>query len=48
MPKSNNIADLKPYFGEEYEIVSRTTSIQEGEDDEDIPPIVTTTSPTTI
>ena len=24
----------------------RTTSIQEGEDDEDIPPIVTTTSPT--
>ena len=43
-----NIADLKPYFGEEDEIVSRTTSIQEGEDDEDIPPIVTTTSPTTI
>ena len=42
------IADLKPYFGEEDEIVSRTTSIQEGEDDEDIPPIVATTSPTTI
>ena len=42
-----NIADLKPYFGEEDEVVSRTTSIQEGEDDEDIPTTVTTTSPTT-
>ncbi|WVZ64328.1 hypothetical protein U9M48_013864 [Paspalum notatum var. saurae] len=31
-----NIADLNPYLGEEYEIVSRTTSLQEGEDDEDI------------
>ncbi|WVZ64326.1 hypothetical protein U9M48_013864 [Paspalum notatum var. saurae] len=27
---------LNPYLGEEYEIVSRTTSLQEGEDDEDI------------
>jgi hypothetical protein len=26
-----NIADLKPYVGEEYELPSRTTSIQEGE-----------------
>jgi hypothetical protein len=25
-----NIADLRPYFGEEDEIASRTTSIQEG------------------
>jgi hypothetical protein len=31
-----NISDLRPYLGEEDEIPSRTTSIQEGEDDEDI------------
>ena len=31
-----NIADLKSYFGEEDELPSRTTSFQEGEDDEDI------------
>jgi hypothetical protein len=31
-----NISDLKPYLGEEYELESRTTSIQEGEDDADI------------
>jgi hypothetical protein len=31
-----NISDLRPYFGEEDEMSSRTTSIQEGEDDEDI------------
>jgi hypothetical protein len=43
---SFNIADLKPYFGEEYEIASRTTSIQEGEDDEDIPMVDTTVAPT--
>ncbi|WVZ97349.1 hypothetical protein U9M48_042896, partial [Paspalum notatum var. saurae] len=30
-----NIADLKPYLGEEDELASRTTSFQEGEDDED-------------
>ncbi|KAK1695348.1 hypothetical protein QYE76_012045 [Lolium multiflorum] len=41
-----NIADLKPYFGEEDEIASRTTSIQEGEHDEDIPSIDTTAVPT--
>jgi hypothetical protein len=31
-----NISDLKPYVGEEDEVASRTTPIQEGEDDEDI------------
>jgi hypothetical protein len=31
-----NIADLKPYFGEEEELESRTTQMQEGEDDVDI------------
>jgi hypothetical protein len=31
-----NIADLKPYLGEEDELESRMTPIQEGEDDEDI------------
>jgi hypothetical protein len=31
-----NIADLKPYLGEEDELESRTTPLQEGEDDEDI------------
>jgi hypothetical protein len=41
-----NIADLKPYFGEEDEIASRTTSIQEGEHDEDIPYIDTPAAPT--
>jgi hypothetical protein len=33
---SFNISDLRPYLGEEDEIPSRTTSMQEGEDDEDI------------
>jgi hypothetical protein len=33
-----NIADLKPYLGEKDELESRTTQMQEGEDDEDIPP----------
>jgi hypothetical protein len=33
-------------FGEEDEIASRTTSIQEGEDDEDIPMVDTTVAPT--
>jgi hypothetical protein len=41
-----NIADLKPHFGEEDEIASRMTSIQEGEDDEDIPTVDTTVAPT--
>ena len=31
-----NFADLKPYLGEEEELESRMTQIQEGEDDEDI------------
>jgi hypothetical protein len=31
-----NIADLKPYLGEDDELVLRTTQMQEGEDDEDI------------
>jgi hypothetical protein len=31
-----NISDLGPYLGEEDEMSSRTTSMQEGEDDEDI------------
>src|SRR6185295_17872188 len=34
-----NISDLKPYLGEEDELESRTTPIQEGEDDEDITPM---------
>jgi hypothetical protein len=43
---SFNIADLKPHFVEEDEIASRTISIQEGEDDEDIPTVDTTVAPT--
>ena len=43
-----NLSNLKPYLGEDDELPSRTTSIQEGEDDEDIPTNVTpTSSPTT-
>jgi hypothetical protein len=33
---SFNVADLKPYVAEDEELSSRTTSLQEGEDDEDI------------
>jgi hypothetical protein len=33
---SFNILDLRPYLGEEDEMPSRTTLMQEGEDDEDI------------
>ena len=40
-----NIIDLKPYLGEDDELPSRTTSVQEVEDDEDIPTNVTPTSP---
>jgi len=40
-----NISDLKPYFGEEDELESRTTPIQEGEDDEDITPTDTNDTP---
>jgi translation initiation factor IF-1 len=36
-----NISDLKPYMGDEDEIESSTTPIQEGEDDEDITSIHT-------
>jgi hypothetical protein len=38
-----NISALRPYFGEEDEVPSRTTSIQEVEDDEDITTSDTTT-----
>ena len=31
-----NISNLRPFLGEEDEVESRTTPIQEGEDDEDI------------
>jgi hypothetical protein len=34
--RSFNISDLRPYLGEEDEMPSRMTSMQEGEDDEDI------------
>jgi hypothetical protein len=40
-----NIADLKPYLGEEDELESRMTQMREGKDDEDIP-IIDTTTPT--
>jgi hypothetical protein len=40
-------SDLKSYFGEKDETTSRTTLIQEGEDDEDITMIDTTDTPTT-
>lgn len=40
-----HIANLKPYLGEEDELKSRTTPMQEGEDDEDINTIDTSTSP---
>jgi hypothetical protein len=33
---SFNISDLRPYLGEEDEMLLRMTSVQEGEDDEDI------------
>ena len=40
---SFNVADLKPYMAEDEELPSRTTSLQEGEDDEDI--TMSTTTP---
>jgi hypothetical protein len=40
-----NISDLKPYLREEDELESRTTSLQEGEDDEDITPMDTNNTP---
>jgi hypothetical protein len=42
-----NSSDLKPFFGVKDEITSRTTSVQEGEDDEDIPMIDRTIAPIT-
>jgi hypothetical protein len=42
-----NILDLKPYMGDEDEIESRITSIQEEEDDEDITSIHTINGPIT-
>ncbi|WVZ89884.1 hypothetical protein U9M48_036233 [Paspalum notatum var. saurae] len=52
---SFNVADLKPYAGEAEELPSRTTSVQEGDDDEDTtyntststPAIPSTSIPTT-
>jgi hypothetical protein len=38
---SFNISDLRPYLGEEDEMPSRMTSLQEGEDDEDINTLAT-------
>jgi hypothetical protein len=38
---SFNISDLRPYLGEEDEMPSRTTSMQEGEDDENINTLAT-------
>jgi hypothetical protein len=40
-----NIADLKPYLGEEDELESRTTPLQEGEDDKDITTMDTNNTP---
>ena len=42
-----NISYLKSYLGEEDELESRTTSVQEGEDDEDITPSDTPADPPT-
>ena len=42
---SFNVADLKPYAGEDEELPSRTTSVQEGEDDEDINTNTSTSTP---
>jgi hypothetical protein len=36
-----NIVDLKLYLGEEYELESRTTPLQEGQDDENSTPMDT-------
>jgi hypothetical protein len=42
-----NISDLKPYMGDEDEIESRTTPIQEEDDDDDITSIHTMNGPIT-
>ena len=41
---SFNVVDFKPYEGEEEQLPLRTTSIQEGEDDEDTISLVPATS----
>jgi hypothetical protein len=41
LPPSFNISDLRPYLGEEDEMPSRMTPMQEGEDDEDINTLAT-------
>ena len=43
-----NIADLKPYLGEEDELESRMTPLQEGEDEEHITPSDAPVDPPTI
>ncbi|WVZ75405.1 hypothetical protein U9M48_023458, partial [Paspalum notatum var. saurae] len=43
-----NIADLKPYLGEEEELESRTTPLQEGEDDDDISPMLMSDTPSVV
>ncbi|WVZ94649.1 hypothetical protein U9M48_040516 [Paspalum notatum var. saurae] len=43
-----NIADLKPYLGEEDKLESRVTPLQEGEDDEDISPMLTNDIPSVV
>ncbi|WVZ80713.1 hypothetical protein U9M48_028170 [Paspalum notatum var. saurae] len=42
---SFNVADLKPYVGEDEELPSRATSVLEGEDDEDINYNTSTSTP---
>jgi len=43
-----NIADLRPYLGEEDEFESRTTQMQDGDDDEDINTGDASTPPTRV
>jgi hypothetical protein len=42
---SFNVADLKQYMAEDEELSSRTTSLQEGQDDENITCNMSTTTP---
>jgi hypothetical protein len=42
---SFNVADLKPYLGEDEELPSRTTSVREGEDDVDTTSTFTPAAP---
>jgi hypothetical protein len=45
---SFNVADLKPYLGEDEDLSSRTTSVQEREDDEDTTSTSTPVAPSPI